>query len=141
MRGERMSSQQSRVCAGKRLTDESHAAAQDKDAIQSSDFHKLIGFIPVMCMVDNDDKKWVHSLLANTAYYAHKHVDIKLKDDQCGSPSKTTTSPEQVHEGHTNEAVHIQDQVWFLIQQNKQTGKKRIMLFKKWSRSLFSKRC
>lgn len=30
------------------------------------------------------------------------------------SPSKTATSPQQVHEGHTNEAIHIQDQVGFL---------------------------
>lgn len=30
------------------------------------------------------------------------------------SPSKTTTSPQQVHEGHTDEAIHIQDQVGFL---------------------------
>lgn len=34
------------------------------------------------------------------------------------SPCKTTTIPKQVHKGHANEAVHIQDQVGFLIQQN-----------------------
>lgn len=30
------------------------------------------------------------------------------------SPSKTTTGPQQVHEGHTDETIHIQDQVGFL---------------------------
>ena len=30
------------------LTNESHAASQDEDAIQSSNFHKLVSFIPVV---------------------------------------------------------------------------------------------
>lgn len=34
-----------------------------------------------------------------------------------GSPSKTATSPQQVHKGHTDEAIHIQDQVGFLKEQ------------------------
>lgn len=36
-------------------------------------------------------------------------------------PSKTTTSPQQVHEGHTDEAIHIQDQVGFLKVQKQKT--------------------
>ena len=46
------------------------------------------------------------------------------------SPCKTTTSPEQVHKGHTDEAVHIQDQVGFLTQQNQHTGERRLYYLK-----------
>ena len=42
-----------------------------------------------------------------------------------GLPCKSTTSSEQIHKGHTNEAIHIQDQVGFLIQQNQQRGFKK----------------
>lgn len=105
------------VSCRKQLTNESHAASQNEDAIQSSDFHKLISFIPMVSM--REKNIWTDIEKDKLRLW---ETMFKLKRRHCkvfiGLPCKSTTSSEQVHKGHTNEAVHIQDQVWFLIQQN-----------------------